>query len=290
MAHTAPILAATDFSDASDAAIAQAARLANATGAPLHVLHTSSNSTVEQLAAFFPRTKDYGHTEQVEALRDRIGEQLKAAGAPEAAQVHIHSGNPFRAIADAIKEFSPGLLVIGSTGESGRRLGTIGGRCVRHADCDVLLIPAGFDRAFAHITACVDFSDLSPSVIRNAAEFAARDNASLVALYAHERVDQTVFVKGPSLELIDMLPGVIAARFDDELRPHAGDVPITFTMTMCGSFSDGIIRFAEESKTDLVVTGTTGRSGFAYMLLGTTAEKVIREVGCPVLAVKPDAE
>lgn len=290
MAHPSPILAATDFSDASDAAIAQATRLADATGAPLHVLHTASSSTAEELASFFPRTKEFGLTEQLDALRDRIDAQLKAAGAPESARVHVNTGNPFRAIAAAIEEFSPDLLVIGSTGVSGRRLGTIGGNCVRKAACDVLLVPAGFDRAFGHITACVDFSELSPAVIRNAAAFAARDDAELVALYAHERVDHSVFSRGPSQELIDMLPGVITARFDEELRQHAGGVPVTFTMTTCRSYSDGIIHFAEESEADLVVTGTTGRSGFAYMLLGTTAEKVIREVGCAVLAVKPQAD
>ena len=58
-------------------------------------------------------------------------------------------------------------------------------------------------------------------------------------------------------------------------------------MTVCRSYSEGIVRHAADSGTSLVALGTTGRSGIAYLLLGTTAEKVIREVGCAVLAVKP---
>ncbi|MBZ0171003.1 MAG: universal stress protein, partial [Phycisphaerales bacterium] len=229
MPHPTSILAATDFSDASNAAIAQATRLANATGAPLHVLHTASSSAADELAAFYPVTEEYAYTEFLDAVRDRIAAQLDAAGAPETARVHVNTGNPFRAIVAAIEEFRTDLLVIGSTGVSGRRLGTIGGRCVRNTACNVLLVPEGFDRAFGHITACVDFSELSPAVLRNAAAFAASDDASLVALYAHERVDHSVFTRGPSRELIEALPGVIAARFDKELRQHTGGVPVSFT-------------------------------------------------------------
>lgn len=290
MAHLTSILAATDFSDAATTAIAQAARLANATGAQLHVLHTASSGAADELAAFFPDTQEYGFTDFLDALRERIAAQLKAAGAPETARIHVNTGNAFRAIVAAIEEFRPDLLVIGSTGVSGRRLGTIGGKCVRKVACDVLLIPAESVGPFMHITACIDFSDLSPVVLQRAAALSGIDNASLVALYANERVDSSIYIKGPSLEQINALPGIIAARFDNELRHHTGDLPVTLNVTTCDSYSTGIVRFAEDTKTDLVVTGTTGRSRIAYMLLGTTAEKVIREVGCAVLAVKPTKE
>lgn len=287
MANLTTILAATDFSDASNAALAQAVRLAKETGATLHVLHTASSSAADELAAFFPGMQDDGFTEFLDALRDRITAQLAESGAPESTVVTVRTGNAFRAIAESIEEHNPDLLVIGSTGVSGRRLGTIGGKCIRKAACDVLLIPSESGTTFSHITACVDFSKLSPAVLRRAAEFAAFDSATLVALYAREQVDTSIFIHGPSQDLIDTLPRVIEKQFENELRPHAGDTPVTFAMTTCESYSDGIVRFAEESKSDLVVTGTTGRTGLAYMLLGTTAEKVIREVGCAVLAVKP---
>ena len=175
----------------------------------------------------------------------------------------------------------------GSTGETGAKLGTVGGKCVRKAPIDTLLVPAGGKAPFDHITACVDFSELSPQVIKSAAGIARADSGSLTALYAHEKVDQSVFCKGPPQELIDKLPGVIEQRFASELAPLAGETPVSFTMTVCRSYSEGIVRHAADSGTSLVALGTTGRSGIAYLLLGTTAEKVIREVGCAVLAVKP---
>ena len=39
---------------------------------------------------------------------------------------------------------------------------------------------------------------------------------------------------------------------------------------------------------DLVVMGTVARSGIAGMLIGNTAERVLRKLPCSVLAVKPE--
>ena len=49
----------------------------------------------------------------------------------------------------------------------------------------------------------------------------------------------------------------------------------------------GIIEYAREHHADLVVLGTRGRSNLRYVLLGSTAERVIREMECSILAVKP---
>ena len=49
----------------------------------------------------------------------------------------------------------------------------------------------------------------------------------------------------------------------------------------------GIINFAEENGVDLIVMTTHGRKGLARFMLGSTAEKVISESPCPVLAIKP---
>jgi nucleotide-binding universal stress UspA family protein len=39
---------------------------------------------------------------------------------------------------------------------------------------------------------------------------------------------------------------------------------------------------------ELLVLGTVGRSGLAGMLIGNTAEEILRRVDCSVLALKPD--
>lgn len=45
---------------------------------------------------------------------------------------------------------------------------------------------------------------------------------------------------------------------------------------------------AERVGVELIVMGTVSRTGVAGLLMGTTAERILRRVGCSVLAVKPD--
>ncbi len=50
--------------------------------------------------------------------------------------------------------------------------------------------------------------------------------------------------------------------------------------------SEKIIAVAREHGDDLVVVGTHGQTGLEHVLLGSTAERVIRGAPCPVLAVR----
>lgn len=47
-----------------------------------------------------------------------------------------------------------------------------------------------------------------------------------------------------------------------------------------------IVTAAREETVDLIVIGTHGRTGLAHMLIGSTAERVVRTAPCPVLTVK----
>ncbi|GIX03169.1 MAG: universal stress protein [Planctomycetaceae bacterium] len=49
-----------------------------------------------------------------------------------------------------------------------------------------------------------------------------------------------------------------------------------------------IIRYARDAQIDLLVIGTHGRTGLVHMLLGSTAEKIVRKAPCPVLTVHPE--
>lgn len=53
-----------------------------------------------------------------------------------------------------------------------------------------------------------------------------------------------------------------------------------------GDAYDVIDRVAREREVDLIVMGTHGRRGLAHMLLGSVAEKLVRQGPCPVLTVR----
>ena len=45
---------------------------------------------------------------------------------------------------------------------------------------------------------------------------------------------------------------------------------------------------AKVKKAELIVMGTVSRTGVAGLLIGNTAEKVLRQANCSVLTVKPE--
>lgn len=57
-----------------------------------------------------------------------------------------------------------------------------------------------------------------------------------------------------------------------------------------GEPHDAIIDFVREKKVELIVMATHGRTGFNRLLLGSVAEKVIRNSPVPVLAVPAGEE
>jgi nucleotide-binding universal stress UspA family protein len=49
-----------------------------------------------------------------------------------------------------------------------------------------------------------------------------------------------------------------------------------------------IPELAKAREVELIVMGTVCRTGLAGFLIGNTAEKVLRQVDCSVLTIKPD--
>jgi hypothetical protein len=47
-----------------------------------------------------------------------------------------------------------------------------------------------------------------------------------------------------------------------------------------------IVELARTSHADLIVLGTHGRTGLARLLMGSTAERVVRHACCPVMVVR----
>jgi nucleotide-binding universal stress UspA family protein len=51
---------------------------------------------------------------------------------------------------------------------------------------------------------------------------------------------------------------------------------------------DAIVRLGKELPADLIIIGTHGRRGVSHFLLGSVAEKVVRNAPCPVLTVRTE--
>jgi nucleotide-binding universal stress UspA family protein len=54
-----------------------------------------------------------------------------------------------------------------------------------------------------------------------------------------------------------------------------------------GDFKAELLKIVGQSQIDLVVAGTSGRTGLRKMLLGSVTEEICRDVTCPILTVGP---
>ncbi len=138
-----------------------------------------------------------------------------------------------------------------------------------------------------HVLFATDFSPCSAPAFRYAVEWAKVFNAQL-----------TIF-HGLSLQPGLDIDAGIAQRYLDEQRNVAQDhlaqllaearqqVPQTSIEIRAGLASTQICDVAREHKTDLIIIGTHGWTGFNLVLFGSVAERVIQRAPCPVLSI-PD--
>jgi nucleotide-binding universal stress UspA family protein len=141
----------------------------------------------------------------------------------------------------------------------------------------------------------VDFSNLSAHALRYASMLARCENARLVVAYAESFSPPSYFTEGQLGELErqtrDAFRGADSAlrRFvDAELDAEAAsatEVRIVEAMPV-----DGIVRLTRDIKADLIVMGTHGRRGMNRLMLGSVAERLLRESEVPVLTVRGDTK
>ena len=74
-----------------------------------------------------------------------------------------------------------------------------------------------------------------------------------------------------------------------QARAKAASQSVT-TRIEVGIPSQALQTVAESTGADLLVVGTHGRTGLDHVLVGSTAERVVRVSPCPVLAVKADKD
>jgi nucleotide-binding universal stress UspA family protein len=140
------------------------------------------------------------------------------------------------------------------------------------------------------ILAPTDFSHHAESALRYACGLAERLGATLHLL--HILPDVMVPV-GPDPSLISAYPPEYYQETEDRARdslkraldPSWEKPPAVETVVRWGDPVDVIVGYAAE-KIDLIVIATHGRSGLSHVLLGSVAERIVREAPCPVLTIR----
>lgn len=140
------------------------------------------------------------------------------------------------------------------------------------------------------ILAPTDFSAHAENALRYACGLAERLGAELHLLHVLSEIVPT----GPDPLLTPVLPPEYYRESEVQshealaklLQPSWGTPPIVRIAVRWDSPVEGIVEYAREAAIDLIVIATHGRTGLSHVLLGSVAERIVREAACPVLTIR----
>jgi universal stress protein A len=140
------------------------------------------------------------------------------------------------------------------------------------------------------ILAPTDFSEHSAMALRYACRLAERLGSELRLLH----VLSEILPAGPDPLLMPVMPTEYYTESEDKasetldhlLDPTWGRPASVVTAVRWGSPVETIVGYALDNRVDLIVIATHGRTGFSHVLLGSVAERIVREAPCPVLTIR----
>jgi len=291
------ILLATDFRTASIEAAQVAAQMAHTFGSHITLLHVEP--PMPEWSVGRQELKEH----VARALR-QLAEHLEQQKV-KVMELPLAGGSPADLIVGTAHHMDADLILIGA-GERSEldrfALGPVAAAVMQHATQPVLAIrPAPTQATFQRILCPVDHSDSSLRGLENAIRLAKAFEGQLTVLsvvppVSHFKsawvVPSVWSVVGGGPTTLEIATEAHEAKwreeFDDFLKQvNFGDV------TWCKEVRSGIpheeiVAAAEEHQANLLVMGSTGRTGLLRLLMGSVTRRVIQHLPCSLLTVKRD--
>ena len=144
---------------------------------------------------------------------------------------------------------------------------------------------------FKKIILCTDFSENSIPAREAAIECAKAFDAQLLVLHIvnPSPLGYPIFEERIPVDLAQLqktIESSVREELDSVTKECGTDVPSVEGYFRTGEPAAEIVKFAQEISADLIVMGTHGWTGIAHLVLGSTAENVVRTALCPVLTVR----
>lgn len=136
-----------------------------------------------------------------------------------------------------------------------------------------------------------DFSEFSDRAIRQAVDIAEQNKAKIYLLHVVDKLQQCSVDYCIAPEILQQIQldsekeAKQKMQKETEKITQATSIDVTFDVKFGVPFEE-ILREQQERKADLIVIASHGRTGILKSLIGSVAERVMREAKCPVLLVR----
>lgn len=129
-----------------------------------------------------------------------------------------------------------------------------------------------------------DFSPSSKTALTLAVALASSSKqAAIVLLHV---VEASVPTYDEELGVLE--PGALRTQMQMLAASRDHDVTMD-AQVVHGDPKTRIVEFANANNIDLIVMGTHGRNGLVQLIVGSTAESVMRTANCPVMTVRDES-
>ncbi|MFT7486986.1 MAG: universal stress protein E [Candidatus Paceibacteria bacterium] len=225
------------------------------------------------------------------ALEGLVAE-VKASGLQ--VELVITSDRPWLDITKMVLQGGVDLVVVGKRSEpsdDGRRLGSIAAKLLRKCPCPVWVVRPEHDLVHRLVLAATDLSEVGNLVVQTACDVAQHHGCELHVVHAWQmpmtmQMDASHQSEDAFAEEIEAAKQEVIAKIA-ALLP-AENCPANEIHTARGAPAQIIREAVSHLDPDLLVMGTLSRSGIAGFLIGSTAERMLDQVTCSILALKPE--
>ena len=238
------------------------------------------------------------------SIGKRVRRHLKEVAAKyslpvPAENIHVMRGRPFEAICGLARARAIDLIVTATRGHTGLKhllLGSTAERIVRYSPCPVLVVHPldgkrktnRGPRKFGRILVPIDFSDCSLEGLAYARALAKQFGSKLILLSSvafQYYVTSDEYARYDLPLLMQQAEKASRAQMRELIETTDWDGIEVVSSLQIGHAGQQICARALEHRADLIVTSTHGTTGFKHILVGSTAEYVVRHASCPVLVV-----
>lgn len=293
------VLVPLDGSIVSEAALPYAEAFAAAGGGPLRLLAVVEREPggLSDIPADVRAHLEHLREQSLEgylgltagALRDR-GAQVTTA---------LVKGEPVDEILARADEDDVLAVVMATHGRGGIDrwlVGSVADKVLRMCTRPVLLVrpPETHEPArkvsFHRVMVPLDGSPLAEAALAPAGQLAAATGAEVVLVRAEPWLSSMVPVYGylPDIDRMDTDAAAEAKAYLEGVRGRLPEGVRVETIVLRGAPSDMLVKFALHERVDLVVMATHGRGGLRRLVVGSSADRMVRS-GAPVLLVRPPA-
>lgn len=145
-------------------------------------------------------------------------------------------------------------------------------------------------KKFSKILVAIDGSDNSMDAADYGIALAKKDNAKLIVINViYTPASTFTYTKQAWFDEFLQKAKKEAEEWFDKIRKNATENGVelkTGTVEEIYSIPAAIVKHAENENVDLIIIGSTGKTGFKRLLLGSVAADVLKHAICPVMVVK----